>query len=548
LARLPAWEKMMSIFDDLKQRKLFQWAVAYLASAWLLMQLVDVVGTRWGVSDSAARIIDVVLVLGFFVTLVVAWYHGDKGQQRVSGPELLLIAGLFAIGGLTLGVLNNSEQEKSQTDTPETIALEADETPWIAVLPFKVQSEEQTLTDFAGGLAEDIANGLSDFSYLLVLSRNATQQFSAESADILQIGKELGARYVLQGAVRKAGPITRITAQLVDAQNGTQIWTETFDRELTSVGILATQDEITDRIVATVADPAGVVVRTLAAPTDRKKPEEMTPYEAVLRYFLFQQRISADDHLVTRTALERAVELEPGNADAWSYLSRIYQQEYMNNLNQQPDSLQRALVAAQQAVDIDSSSSAAQFALAQTRYFLKDVASFYVHAERAIELNPRNTDTMAMTGILMGYSGDWVRSEELTTTAMRLNPHHAGWYYFNAFFNQYRQHNYAEALAIAQKINLPEYWASLMALVICHAQLGNQEAARAAAEDLLRVWPGFEQEYFQRGLANWIFGQPELMDLILDGLQKAGIRLVLPDPTFSFSSGGLDYAEKNSGQ
>ncbi len=139
----------------------------------------------------------------------------------------------------------------------------------------------------------------------------------------------------------------------MDAQNGTQIWTETFDRELTSAGILAVQDEITDRIVATVADPAGIVVRTLAAPAGRKAPEDLTPYEAVLRYFLFQQRISTEDHLITRAALERAVELDSGYADAWTSLSLIYQQEHMNNLNLQPNSLQRALVAAQRAVDLD---------------------------------------------------------------------------------------------------------------------------------------------------------------------------------------------------
>jgi tetratricopeptide (TPR) repeat protein len=157
------------------------------------------------------------------------------------------------------------------------------------------------------------------------------------------------------------------------------------------------------------------------------------------------------------------------------------------------------------------------------------VGSFLVHAERAIELNPRNTDTMAMVGIMMGYSGDWERSVELTTNAMRLNPHHAGWYYFNTFFNEYRQYRYAEALAIAQKINMPEYWATPMVLAITHAQLGDQAAARSAAEDLLRIWPTFEQEYYQQGLVNWIFGQPELIEQINEGLRKAGIDLLVPE-------------------
>jgi tetratricopeptide (TPR) repeat protein len=169
--------------------------------------------------------------------------------------------------------------------------------------------------------------------------------------------------------------------------------------------------------------------------------------------------------------------------------------------------------------------------MAQTHYFLKQIDSFQVHADRAIKLNPRNTDTLAMVGIMMGYSGDWERSRELTQRAMEMNPNHAGWYYFNSFFNEYRQRHYAEALAIAQKMNLPEYWASSMALAIAHAQLGHAAQARQAANELLRIWPGFEQEYYQLGLVNWIFEQPELVEHINQGLSKAGITLVIPENT-----------------
>ena len=156
----------MTFFDDLKQRKLFQWAVAYLAGAWALMQLIDGLGSRWGVSDSTARIIDIVLVVGFFVTLVVAWYHGDQGRQRVSGPELLIIAALFAVGGLALGVLSIDKKPPSPLEPPIGESVASDETPWIAVLPFKVQAADMDLENFADGLTEESSNGRSVFSYL----------------------------------------------------------------------------------------------------------------------------------------------------------------------------------------------------------------------------------------------------------------------------------------------------------------------------------------------------------------------------------------------
>lgn len=517
----------MSIIESLKQRKMFQWAAAYLAGAWVLMQLIDVLGSRWGVSDEAARVIDVVLIVGFFTTLVIAWYHGDQGKQRVSGPELLIIATLFALGAMAIGLLNintaPSSPSSADSNSPQRSA--SGQVPWIAVLPFEAQTPGAELEGFAAGMTEDISTGLSDFSYLMVLSRSVVTGLAAETDDVRQIGSELGARYVLQGALRKVGSTTRVTVQLVDAINGTQVWAETYDRELAPDEMLTAQDELTNQIVASVGDPAGVVVRTLAASADQKPADEMTAYESVLSYFLFQQRISADSHLTSRAALERAVEADPGYADAWTSLSLIYQQEYMNNLNPLPGSLERGIKAAQKAVDLDPASSRAHFALAQVSYFMQDLSAFQVHAKRAIELNPRNTDTMAMVGIMMGYAGEWERGVEINTAAMKLNPHHAGWYNFNLFFNAYRLQKYEEALNIAQRINLPEYWAYWLSLVIANAQLGRAEEAEKAVEELLRVWPAFEAEYADHGLAVWVFNQPELAEQVRAGLHKAGITL-----------------------
>jgi TolB-like protein/predicted ATPase len=403
------------------------------------------------------------------------------------------------------------------------------EAPWIAVMPLQCQTADPDLESFADGLTDDITTSLSRFSYLLVISRNSTRKLEGRSMDVRQVGQELGARFVLEGAVRKGGSKIRASVRVVDARTGTHLWAETFDRNLHETDIFEVQDEITDRVASTVADPYGVLIRSMAAPTASKPVEALTPYEGVLRFFLYQQSVAPADHLVARRALERAVELEPDYADAWACLTICLLDEFRHAFNPRPNPLERALDAAQRAVAIDPANQLANFALAQVHHFRRDAGAFRAAADRAISLNRRDGNTMAMLGILMGYGGDWERAVELTTRAMALNPHHPGWYHFTTFFNAYRQRRDADALAVVQKINMPGYFSTHYCTAIAHAQLGNLAAARAAAQRTVELWPDFERDFVSDHIEKWIHKQPELVDRVIEGLELAGLHVRRPD-------------------
>ena len=210
-----------------------------------------------------------------------------------------------------LGELHALKKELARA-SDSSLRRAAPQAPWIAILPFECRNADPELESFASGLTDDITTGLSRFSYLLVVSRNTTRKFEGDSRDVRRVGQELGARYAIEGSLRRGGARVRLSVQLVDTQTGTHVWAEAFDRNLGEADIFDLQDEITDRVVATIADPYGVLARSMVAPVATKPPEDLTPNESVLRWFLYNQRLSAEEHLLTRSALERAVGARAG--------------------------------------------------------------------------------------------------------------------------------------------------------------------------------------------------------------------------------------------
>lgn len=194
---------MNEFFQRLKQRKPVQWAAAYVAAAFALLQGIDIVAQQFGWPDGVRRGITLALVVGFFVTLVLAWYHGERGAQRVSGTELLILALLLALGGgFPWPFAATSPEAPGKAGAIPALAIPAKS---IAVLPFVNMSSEKENDYFVDGLTEEILNRLAQIRALRVA-------------------------HVLEGSVRKAGDRLRISAQLVRRADGFQLWLQTFER------------------------------------------------------------------------------------------------------------------------------------------------------------------------------------------------------------------------------------------------------------------------------------------------------------------------------
>src|SRR5215469_2516542 len=228
---------MNEFFERLKQRKLVQWAIAYFAAAFALLQGIDIVGQQFGWPESVRRGITLALVVGFFVTLVLAWYHGERGAQRVSGAELLIIGVVLALGGGLLWRFaaasrtpdNQAATMPNESSTPSINAKS------IAVLPFENLSEEKANAYFAEGVKDEILTKLAAVRDLKVISRTSTAKYQSNPDNLKTVAQELGVSTVLEGAVQKAGDKVRVNVQLIDARADTHLWAKSYDRELRDV-------------------------------------------------------------------------------------------------------------------------------------------------------------------------------------------------------------------------------------------------------------------------------------------------------------------------
>jgi tetratricopeptide (TPR) repeat protein len=251
------------------------------------------------------------------------------------------------------------------------------------------------------------------------------------------------------------------------------------------------QDEITEQVVATIAGFHGVISRARLGEVKDQPTDNLDAYECVLQTLAYYRgNPTASEHERLRGALERTVNAEPSYSDAWALLSAIYLDEDRLNYNPRPNSLDRALDAAQQAVALDPTNQLAHHALALSHFHRKELDAFFAEAERAIALNPNEPVALAGMGMRFQEAGD-ERGIALVRKAMKLDPFLPTFYNMPIAAYHFERGEYGEALVAARKINIPGFFPTQVFLAAIYAELGRPSEARAAVEELLRLRPGY---------------------------------------------------------
>jgi TolB-like protein len=402
---------MPSLIQRLKERKLFQWALAYLAGAWLVFQGIEVLAEPWNLSEGVQRTIHVLLGIGFLVTLVLAWYHGEKGRQRASGVELLILAGILVIAGAAVTLLGRGPQGEIAGELTEEPPVAVSEKS-VAVLPFVNIGGDPENATFTDGVTVDIINHLSNIADLKVISRTSAFQYRDTEKGLREIAAELRVARVVEGEVQRAGDRVRVNAQLIVARTDEHIWSEQYNRELTDV--FAVQSDIAEKIAvglrATLTDAERE--RIGQAPTDN-----LEAYGHYVRAIELRERseLEEDFRLALRLA-EEAVELDPQFAQAWALQSELHSLVYTFHYDRSEDRRAMAESTALQAFELRPDLGEAHRALGLYYYYgLRDY-------EKTIPSDARTWNGIAS---VQRRQGRWQESLENRKKAFELSPRSA---------------------------------------------------------------------------------------------------------------------------
>jgi TolB-like protein/Flp pilus assembly protein TadD len=414
-----------NIFTELKRRNVYKVAVAYAVVAWLLMQIASQIFPFFEIPNWVVRLVVLALIVGFPVALIIAWAFettpegikrtevADAAGQRsrggawiyIVGIGVALSVGLFFVGRYTAGH-GTSRVTEGTTAIPDKS---------IAVLPLINESGDPKDEYFSDGLSEELIAALAQISGLKVIGRSSSFRFKDRKEEPRTIGEKLGVSTLLDGTVRKQGDRVRIVAELVNAADGIQLWTQTFDRQLKD--IFAVQEEIAKAVANSLK------VTLLGSDSAQKNaPKNVEAHNAYLQGHFHLLRRNVEDYRKAITYYDQAIELDPEYALA--YAERAEAWAFTGDLTgQRLTAYPKARSDAEKAVAIAPELAEARAALGFVRCLVDwKFAEGLAELKRAKELSPANPTANDLLARIIVYLGRFDEAERQARHAVELDP------------------------------------------------------------------------------------------------------------------------------
>jgi TolB-like protein len=414
----------MSFIENLKRRNVLRVAIAYLAGAWLIAQVADTIFPRLGIGEEVIGTIIVALAIGFPIVLVISWFfeltpegwkldrdvdHGSvvsaragKRFDRVIIMVLALAIGYFAVDKFVLDPARDAELQQRAAEQARDSALQAyfgDSA--IAVLPFENVGGDREDAYFSDGISEELLILLGRIDRLRVISRSSSFSFRGREVDVATIADELNAHLLLNGSVRRKGEQVRIVAWLTDAQSNTEVWTNTYERELDDV--FAVQQEISDAIVREMKQNLGLDIgesQPVNAVTNK------AAHDAYLRGRYLVAQDSPNSNRAAVDQFQRAVSLDADYALGLAELA-IAMMKVDGTLLQEQEGMTRDVLYAEikgyvdSAMTLDPELAESHAAMGRLLWNMDRIDDGLEYYREAIRLNPNYSDAYVTMGYLL---------------------------------------------------------------------------------------------------------------------------------------------------
>jgi TolB-like protein/class 3 adenylate cyclase/tetratricopeptide (TPR) repeat protein len=403
----------------------------------------------------------------------------------------------------------------------------------IAVLPFNDMSPTHDQQYLADGITEELTTGLAKFPELIVMSRNATLTYKDKPTDTRQVGKDLNVRYLIEGSVQRADQNVRVTAQLIDASTGRQLWADGYDREISS--IFAIRDDITRSIVGTLGGLGGKLARAEVARVSAKNPNSFTAYDYLMRGWYEWHKFTRESNAAARDLFEQSRKIDPNYARAYAGLAWAHADDYDYEWTQDFEkTLKLTLEMAQTAVRLDPNDYQAQWALGWACLYNRQYEQAMAHYLRARELNPNDAELLAEMANFLIWIGQPKQAVDQVKEAIRLNPFHENWYeqylgwaYEEAGMPQKAIEIFEQAIDLQNPDDDGLWYFPFIAAAYADPTVGRMDDARGIVKTLLSRKPEFS---ISEALSHaYPYKTKELVDRFVNAARRAGVPVIQPD-------------------
>ena len=431
----------MNLFTELKRRNVFRMGIAYIVVAWVLLQAIDFALDIISAPNWVMQVFFLAAVVGLPLVLIFSWVfemtpEGIKLESQIDHNEsvthntgrkldrtiitflafavVLLLAERFIVreevpAAAVAPEVTMAQAELTEQDTVNSVRS-------VAVLPFVNMSSDPEQEYFSDGLSEELLNRLAQNDQLRVAARTSSFQFKGQNQDVGEIGRQLKVDNILEGSVRKSANRLRITAQLIRVDTGFHLWSETYEREMDDV--FAIQDDIAHAITTALEAELG----TASTSTTIRPTDNIEAYQAYLQARFFLAKRGEANMLKAHTLFERSVSLDPTFSKAWSGLAYNYSllPGYGATVTFK-QAWETVKIATEKAIGLDPGNAEAYVALARSNYEddFKTILGLY---EKAYELAPNNADVVNLYADFMVNLGDFDAAERLEKKAIELDP------------------------------------------------------------------------------------------------------------------------------